>query len=79
MVPRANLAVEPELADMLAAANAPVYFAAGDLAPLVSVTAMQQIDSSAHVFAGLGHNVHAGDPLALWNVAEPLLAQTVPA
>lgn len=73
MDPAANLVLGPELPEMLAAARAPVHFAAGDRDPLVAVDAMRAIDPAAHVFPGRGHNVHVEDPLALWNFAEPLL------
>jgi pimeloyl-ACP methyl ester carboxylesterase len=73
MDPAANLVHGPELPEMLAAARAPVHFAAGDRDPLVAVDAMRAVDPAAHVFSGLGHNVHVEDPLALWNWAEPLL------
>ncbi len=75
--PAANLALGPELPELLAAARAPVHFAAGDRDPLVGVEAMRAVDSTAHVFAGRGHNVHVEDPLALWNFAEPLLTHEV--
>ena len=74
MDPQANLVLGPELPDMLAAAHAPVHFAAGDRDQLVNVDAMRELDPSAHVFPGLGHNVHVENPLALWTWAEPLLA-----
>jgi pimeloyl-ACP methyl ester carboxylesterase len=73
MDPAANLVLGPELPEMLAAARAPVHFAAGDRDPLVAVDAMRAVDPAAHVFPGLGHNVHVEDPLALWNWAAPLL------
>ena len=73
MDPAANLVLGPELPEMLAAARAAVYFSAGDRDPLVGVDAMHAVDPAAHVFPGLGHNVHVEDPLALWNWAEPLL------
>jgi pimeloyl-ACP methyl ester carboxylesterase len=73
MDPQANLVLGPELPEMLAAAHAPVHFAAGDRDQLVAVDAMRALDPAAHVFPGLGHNVHVEDPLALWNWAEPLL------
>lgn len=74
MDPAANLVLGPELPELLAAARAPVHFAAGDRDPLVAVDAMRAVDPSAHVFPGLGHNVHVEDPQALWRWAEPLLA-----
>jgi pimeloyl-ACP methyl ester carboxylesterase len=77
MDPRANLVLGPELTDVLAAAEAPVHFAAGDRDPLVGIAAMHAVDPSAHVFAGLGHNVHVEDPRALWDFAEPLLNAVV--
>jgi pimeloyl-ACP methyl ester carboxylesterase len=73
MDPAANLVLGPELPALLAAANAPARFAAGDRDPLVGVEAMRALDPAAHVFPGRGHNVHVEDPLALWNFAEPLL------
>jgi pimeloyl-ACP methyl ester carboxylesterase len=73
MDPLANLVLGPELPDVLAAAMAPVHFAAGDRDPLVGVAAMQAVDPAAHVFPGLGHNVHVEDPHALWKFAEPFL------
>jgi pimeloyl-ACP methyl ester carboxylesterase len=73
MDPQANLVLGPELPEFLAAARAPVHFAAGDRDALVGVDAMRALDPSAHVFPGLGHNVHVEDPLALWSWAEPLL------
>jgi pimeloyl-ACP methyl ester carboxylesterase len=79
MDPAANLVLGPELPELLAAANAPVRFAAGDRDPLVAVAAMHAVDPSAHLFPGLGHNVHVEDPLALWNFAEPFLKSEVPA
>ncbi|HEY5349334.1 MAG TPA: alpha/beta hydrolase [Candidatus Lustribacter sp.] len=79
MDPLANLVLGPELRESLAAADAPVRFAAGDRDPLVAVAAMRAIDPSAHVFPGLGHNVHVEDPLALWEFAAPLLTTRVPA
>jgi pimeloyl-ACP methyl ester carboxylesterase len=78
MDPAANLVLGPELPDVLAAAKAPVRFAAGDRDPLVAVDAMRAVDPSAHVFPGRGHNVHVEDPLALWNFAEPFLTNAVP-
>ena len=73
MDPLANLVLGPELPALLAAARAPVHFAAGDRDPLVAVEAMRAVAPSATVFPGRGHNVHVEDPLALWNFAEPLL------
>jgi pimeloyl-ACP methyl ester carboxylesterase len=73
MDPAANLVLGPELPDMLAAAQAPVHFAAGDRDPLVAVDAMRAVAPAAHVFPGCGHNVHVEDPQALWAFAEPLL------
>jgi pimeloyl-ACP methyl ester carboxylesterase len=73
MDPAANLVLGPELPELLAAAHAPVHFAAGDHDPLVAVDAMRAVDPAAHVFPGRGHNVHVEDPLALWNFAEPFL------
>jgi pimeloyl-ACP methyl ester carboxylesterase len=75
MDPLANLVLGPELTDALAAAKAPVRFSAGDNDPLVTVEAMRAVAPSAHVFPGRGHNVHVEDPLALWNFAEPFLAE----
>jgi pimeloyl-ACP methyl ester carboxylesterase len=77
MDPAANLVLGPELSELLAAANAPVHFAAGDRDPLVAVDAMRAVDPAAHVFPGRGHNVHVEDPLALWNFAEPILGAQV--
>jgi pimeloyl-ACP methyl ester carboxylesterase len=76
MDPQANLVLGPELPEMLAAAHAPVHFAAGDRDGLVAVDAMRALDPAARVFPGLGHNVHVEDPPALWNWAEPLLTAT---
>lgn len=76
MDPAANLVLGPELPEMLAAARAPVHFAAGDRDPLVGADAMRAVDPAAHVFPGLGHNVHVEDPLALWTFAEPFLTAT---
>jgi pimeloyl-ACP methyl ester carboxylesterase len=73
MDPAANLVLGPELPELVAAAKAPVHFAAGDRDPLVAVEAMRAVDPAAHVFPGGGHNLHVEDPLALWNFAEPLL------
>jgi pimeloyl-ACP methyl ester carboxylesterase len=73
MDPAANLVLGPQLPELLAAAKAPVRFAAGDRDQLVAVDAMRAVDPAAHVFPGRGHNVHVEDPLALWNFAEPLL------
>jgi pimeloyl-ACP methyl ester carboxylesterase len=79
MDPAANLVLGPQLPELLAAAKAPVYFAAGDRDQLVGVDAMRAVDPAAHVFPGRGHNVHVEDPLALWNFAEPRLRGEVAA
>jgi pimeloyl-ACP methyl ester carboxylesterase len=78
MDPAANLVLGPELPDMLAAAKAPVHFAAGDRDPLIAIENMHAVDPAAHVFPGLGHNAHVEDPQALWHWAEPFLTGGAP-
>jgi pimeloyl-ACP methyl ester carboxylesterase len=73
MDPDATLVLGPDLPDMLAAARAPVHFAAGDSDRIVAVSNMRAVDPSAHVFPGGGHNVHVEDPRSVWEYAEPLL------
>ena len=65
---RAFSAVGPSVPGILRRSVAPLHLAAGEGDPMVSLAAMQRIDPSARVIAGVGHNAHWEDPAAVWSL-----------
>jgi pimeloyl-ACP methyl ester carboxylesterase len=65
---RINSAAGPAVADLVAAAKAPIRFAAGTQDAMVTRDHMQAFDADAVMFEGAGHNVHVEQPDALWRL-----------
>jgi pimeloyl-ACP methyl ester carboxylesterase len=65
---RAFSAVGPSVPGILRRSVAPLHLAAGEGDPMVSLPAMQRIDPSARVIAGVGHNAHWEGPAAVWSL-----------
>lgn len=66
MDPRVFSAVGPSIPDIFSRAMVPFRLAAGANDPMVNVEDMMQIDKSARVFVGAGHNIHCEQPEKLW-------------
>jgi pimeloyl-ACP methyl ester carboxylesterase len=66
MDPRVFGAVGPSIPGIFSQVTAPFRLAAGAKDPMVSAEDMLQIDKSARVFVGAGHNVHCEQPEELW-------------
>jgi pimeloyl-ACP methyl ester carboxylesterase len=64
--PGINGAAGPAVAPFVAAAQAPIRFAAGAKDPMCALADMQPFDAHAHIFEGAGHNVHVERPDELW-------------
>ena len=75
-----KIAVESSASDLhLKVGNYPHLRVDGELVPLtdqprVSAEDMLQIDKSARVFVGAGHNVHCEQPEELWRAISTELA-----
>lgn len=59
-------AVGPSIPAIFAQVTVPFRLAAGGSDPMVNVKDMTQIDNSARLFVGAGHNVHCEQPEKLW-------------
>jgi pimeloyl-ACP methyl ester carboxylesterase len=67
-------AAGPDVRDMLRIARAPASFACGSRDVLVTPEELRTLDPAGVVLDGLGHNLHAEDPVALWTYAQPKLS-----
>lgn len=66
MDPRVYGAVGPSIPAIFSQVTVPFRLAAGDNDTMVNVRDMTEIDKSARVFVGAGHNVHCEQPEKLW-------------
>lgn len=67
MDPRVFGAVGPSIPGIFSQVTTPFRLAAGEKDPMVSADDMREIDKSARVFDGAGHNVHCEQPGEVWN------------
>jgi pimeloyl-ACP methyl ester carboxylesterase len=65
--PLINAAIGPRVADLAAAARAPLRLGAGSKDPMVSAADMMPFDPSPTIFAGAGHNAHIEKPEEVWD------------
>lgn len=72
--PGINGAAGPEVAPFVAAARAPLRFAAGSKDPMCALADMQPFDPKPHIFEGAGHNVHVERPGELWQFIRNTIA-----
>jgi pimeloyl-ACP methyl ester carboxylesterase len=74
MDPRVFGAVGPSIPAIFSQVTVPFRLAAGANDPMVTGGEMTQIDRSARVFVGAGHNVHCEQPEKLWRAISTDLA-----
>jgi pimeloyl-ACP methyl ester carboxylesterase len=65
--PLINAAIGPRIADLAAAARAPLRLGAGSKDPMVSAADMMPFDPSPTIFAGASHNAHIEKPEEVWD------------
>jgi len=68
-------AVDQSVPDALRRANPAIRLAAGSKDPMVTLDDMREIDASAFLFEGAGHNVHVEMPEAIWQFAKRVILQ----
>lgn len=68
-------AVDQSVPDALRLAKPAIRLAAGSKDPMVTLDDMREIDLSAFLFEGAGHNAHVEAPEAVWEFVKRVIAQ----
>ena len=76
--PRVFSVVGPDIRALLSSCRAPLHLAAGSTDPMVSLTAMREVDRDARVLDDAGHNAHWENPAQLWNLVRDLTSTAAP-